>query len=66
VAFFPGTRLGLSEIVSLLWARGMGEVYRATGVHVLTMQLVEGQSLDRAKASASLPRPRVLTFTKVE
>ncbi len=71
----PGTRLGAYEIVSLLGAGGMGEVYLnhphivtvhavedADSIVVLAMELVEGRSLDLLLLPGGLPLDRVLTI----
>src|SRR6185312_7482864 len=67
----PGTKLGPYEIVSLLGAGGMGEVYRArdtrlgrdVAVKVLQESLAGGEGWDRfereARAASALNHPNI-------
>lgn len=75
----PGTRIGVNEIVSLIGAGGMGEVYRAHDVKLgrdvaikvlatrLTDDAVVRARIDReARLLASLNHPNIATIYSVE
>jgi serine/threonine-protein kinase len=68
-SLLPGQRLGPYEVVSLVGAGGMGEVYKATDtrlgrtVAIKTMHPAHGESFDReARAIAALNHPHICTL----
>src|SRR5713101_4959686 len=65
----PGTRLGPYEILSILGAGGMGEVYRATDTRLgrtVAIKTLNGEHGDRfereARAIAALNHPNICTL----
>jgi TolB-like protein/predicted Ser/Thr protein kinase len=72
MALSPGTRLGPYEIVALIGAGGMGEVYRATDTRlgrVVAVKVLHGTHNERfereARAIAALNHPHICTLHDV-
>ena len=72
MALSPGTRLGPYEIVALIGAGGMGEVYRATDTRlgrVVAVKVLHGTRNERfereARAIAALNHPHICTLHDV-
>src|SRR2546427_11079007 len=72
MALSPGTRLGPYEIVALIGAGGMGEVYRATDTRlgrVVAVKVLHGTHDERfereARAIAALNHPHICTLHDV-
>src|SRR4029450_867522 len=79
MALQPGTSLGPYEIVSLIGAGGMGEVYRARDPRLNREGAIKGLRADRvahderrrrflpeAKAASALNHPHIITIHEIE